>query len=61
LKTPVRLQHDNLKAIKPDPEYNIRIHLEELVPDNVTLDGKHMPQPGSDEENRWIKAGRVLH
>ncbi|KAF7972442.1 hypothetical protein HWV62_18022 [Athelia sp. TMB] len=56
----LRLQFENLKAAKPDPAYNIRIHIQELEPDNVTLDGVHMPKPGSEEERRWTEAGRIV-
>ncbi|KAF7967976.1 hypothetical protein HWV62_32449 [Athelia sp. TMB] len=27
---------------------------------NVTLDGVHMPKPGSEEERRWTEAGRIV-
>jgi hypothetical protein len=30
IKGLLRLQYDTLKAEKPDPEYNIKIHIEEL-------------------------------
>lgn len=29
----LKLQYEALKAVKDDPEYNIRIHIEELEPD----------------------------
>ncbi|KZP06346.1 hypothetical protein FIBSPDRAFT_902879 [Athelia psychrophila] len=56
-----RLHYENLRAVIPDPDYNIRIQLQEIDHDNITLDGAHMPEPGSEEERRLSEAGRVLH